>query len=808
MTDSAAPKVRLVKCPRCRELLRESADVPVYRCGGCSVILQAKYWRNDAKDTGSDIREESSIPTEKSAYGNGSEDKQSSSTRNEMMIPSSEDSSVNLNGLGERETSICHNPEQAEEAQFCNGDLNNGKSGSESGNIDVEENGELEEPCLSAAVSSHDNNQSSQIGETMEGQLKEESLPIPEANSVLEANNGAIDSKNDSPRTVSGSSSQVTEEGLAEENILASDAPLLSSGEQKEQLQTDVAIRHAFERMTSKETFASTEYVDPVSEFSDALGDMSVSPAARSSHAYEGSVSSYDAFEDQYHDRDFHKFKYPGEKMNSVPSKERRNRGKYRVNGLVGRDARVRHPDRHFALPFSSDMGLYAMKGSRWVQNGMAEPSSHVPPSRYHIGSERDELPPRIPRQPGAGYDHGSPSSQVYPEHDKLKLLKMVYELEDQLKRTCNLDEVASERVSAGFNWKEKHSRMYYDGGLLEESNSPGLNVPGYLRRSEPRNNWRSSKIPFSAEMTKRSYQYNHTHLRHFPPEYRRSEPLPPPNIYNRGLYGFHDTRNPYSPYSSCASSPQRYMDDEPSMGDSETNSNHRRYKIREFNNYFRENHHVVKRHLRPITGGAPLLTCDRCSELLQLPADFLFFKKRCHRLRCGACKAVLKFSVQNRIHIVPYVRDAEAPPPSEAEDYDDSMNRRRYPPTSHANGFPQAEPVSCSDDYGLSIGKSCSTEGDPALSAQFHALDDSTQEKMKSSLNQCRNKQNSLPGIYKSACCSGQNGMSPDAEGLPRRSNSPLHQLMGYCSVSQVFRGPEPSDAGASSSSQKKSGS
>lgn len=300
-----------------------------------------------------------------------------------MAIPSSEDGPVKLNNAGEWDTSICHNPEQAEEAQFCNGDLNNGKSGSESGNIDVEENGALEEPCLSAAVSSPDKDQSSQIGEKMEGQLKEESQPTPDANSVLEANNGEIDFKNDNPRTISGGSSQVTEEGLVEENILASDAPQLSSGEQKEQLQTDVPICRAFERMTSKETFASTEYADPVSEFSDALGDMSVSPTARSSHAYEGSVSSYDAFEDQYHDRDFHKFKYPGEKMNFVPSKEWRNRGKYQVNDLMSRDSGVRHPDSHFTpSPFSSDIGLYAMKGSRWVQHGMAESSSHVSPSR------------------------------------------------------------------------------------------------------------------------------------------------------------------------------------------------------------------------------------------------------------------------------------------------------------------------------------------------------------------------------------------------------------------------------------------
>lgn len=40
------PNVRLVRCPRCRELLPEPTDVPFYKCGGCDIILQARHYNN------------------------------------------------------------------------------------------------------------------------------------------------------------------------------------------------------------------------------------------------------------------------------------------------------------------------------------------------------------------------------------------------------------------------------------------------------------------------------------------------------------------------------------------------------------------------------------------------------------------------------------------------------------------------------------------------------------------------------------------------------------------------------------------
>lgn len=38
MADSG--KVRLVRCPKCENLLPELADYSVYQCGGCGAVLR------------------------------------------------------------------------------------------------------------------------------------------------------------------------------------------------------------------------------------------------------------------------------------------------------------------------------------------------------------------------------------------------------------------------------------------------------------------------------------------------------------------------------------------------------------------------------------------------------------------------------------------------------------------------------------------------------------------------------------------------------------------------------------------------
>lgn len=40
MTTQVSTKVRLVRCPKCRQVLAELPDVPLYQCGGCGTVLE------------------------------------------------------------------------------------------------------------------------------------------------------------------------------------------------------------------------------------------------------------------------------------------------------------------------------------------------------------------------------------------------------------------------------------------------------------------------------------------------------------------------------------------------------------------------------------------------------------------------------------------------------------------------------------------------------------------------------------------------------------------------------------------------
>ncbi|KAK1409263.1 hypothetical protein QVD17_35789 [Tagetes erecta] len=80
------------------------------------------------------------------------------------------------------------------------------------------------------------------------------------------------------------------------------------------------------------------------------------------------------------------------------------------------------------------------------------------------------------------------------------------------------------------------------------------------------------------------------------------------------------------------------------------------------------------KKYVRPIAGGSPWITCYLCCKLLQLPQSFLMFNKRRYcSLRCGACFKVLNFTLSNGTHVSRYDPGERivAPPSSEVEDFE-----------------------------------------------------------------------------------------------------------------------------------------
>ena len=206
----------------------------------------------------------------------------------------------------------------------------------------------------------------------------------------------------------------------------------------------------------------------------------------------------------------------------------------------------------------------------------------------------------------------------------------------------------------------------------------------------------------------------------------------------------------------------------------------------------------MVKRHFRPVAGGAPFVTCHNCCKLLQLPADFLLFKRVCHQLKCGACSEVLKFSLQNRSHIVSYAPNAIiGPTPNELNDQTEVIYGNNLPSESHANHYhnPQVDSVSYSDDYGSSVCRSCSSED--------HGTFDPLTEKVKISSRHSGASKSPMRANESAEVPSnvwGSEKLSSEMEGPRASKSSPLYRLMDYSSPSQVIRGKDSSGEGASS--------
>ncbi|KAF3433252.1 hypothetical protein FNV43_RR24354 [Rhamnella rubrinervis] len=608
---------------------------------------------------------------------------------------------------------------------------------------------------------------------------------------------------------------------------ISSDTLISSPSEQLEKPQ--VCVHQGSGHVRSIRTSESMEF-NPSSELSGTLRNTSKSSTVRSSHFYDGSVSSYDGIDDQLPNSQLHPFQDTYNTSHFGHSEERSGRDKFTVN----KNSQMQHPARNSW----SDKKKHVLKNSNWDQDEFHEPARYGHKNQNWTRLERDEYQPWLPfPQIGlhAGYKNGSSSSQFHDEfqrnsgfqssdlsedleQDKVKLMRMIFELQDQLNKTLSLHEMGNDGISEPSR-KPRYVPRYhnYDANYdsLEEEHFHHSNYPRYGRygaRSSYSQDPRSMQIPFSGETTGSGHQVDPSCLHCHPQNWQRSARLPPPLLYHRNKKcRIHPGHNYCTPYSSCPSSPQRFVDSEFPLRGREAMSDDQRRRSHEVKS-LRDKTHLVKRHLRPIAGGAPFITCYKCFKLLQLPADFLLFKRRSHRLRCGACSELLKFSLHDGSHIVPYTLNTTVPPPSEVEDCSGAIDRRNFPLTSDTNDhFVQADPMSCSDDYGLSYCRSCSTEGDLVATAPYHTCQGSMEGKRASNgsfdpmryrkrlvSKQSGNKYKNSMLRYESAGSSSNmhkaEKFSSEIKRLQQSSGSPLHRLMGYSSPSQLIRGFEPS--------------
>ncbi|KAM2281297.1 hypothetical protein ACFX1S_041918 [Malus domestica] len=608
----------------------------------------------------------------------------------------------------------------------------------------------------------------------------------------------------------------VTAHMAVRESVAADSLTSSPNGQLEEPQNND--FPNGFDHVGSPDAFENTEFF-PSFELSGAPRDLSKSPANRSHHAYDASVSSYDGMDDQFFNRNT--------RSNIVHSEERIRRDKFMANSMMTRDSglqrQARDPWSNF--PVKND---HAMKYRKWDQDALLPPRRQGHPSRDWNRLQSDEYMSRMAfrRRVSQGgyknrgltnqldneYQHNSgyQSSEmsVEAEQDKRTLLRMVYELQDQVN---NLNGKAGGRVARGATWKEKSMAQYRDYEASEEELYHDPNYQRYLRRHRagshypPEHHRKNMRIPFSSEATTSRHQADSSYLHHEPQDWQCSAPLPQPiRCSNNGLCMVHPGHSCWTSYDeSHPLTPERYVESDFPLWGRETMSDDLRHQRHDVKKLYREKQHLAKRHFRPIAGGAPIITCYNCSKLLLIPADFLLFKRRYHRLRCGACLEVLRFSLQKRSHIVPYEQNAIAPPPSEVGDYNAASNG--------GNLAQHADTVSCSDDYGYgpSYYNGYSTDGDPGALApsnsprgnsedrnmSYSSLDQMRQRK-ELVLRESQNKDKNPIETYVSA----RPSLSSEIKELPAKSSSPLHRLMGYASPSQVIRGSGSSQTGRSS--------
>ncbi|CAA0834490.1 Uncharacterized protein SHERM_02307 [Striga hermonthica] len=728
MTNQGSTKVRLVRCPKCRQVLAELPEVPLYKCGGCGTVLQAKNRRPETHSSRFSSQETCSAaksqPDELLEAGSSSQP--FTSPREIETLSDKDNTRCNGNSLELREdtSNLSSSPEAPDEDEIPS-----------SGELSLEAQ-VRSTPGAGEHMERHKKDQTEREESERVRQkgvafvAKVQNLPEHEhLESVL-------------PPQVHASVSQkedYLQENKASSHIIsrANESDISpSTGQIKESNTNTNGYRsNATSRSPSKESLVSFYLASSDNEipthfprderkfgrfssldtFGSSSPPMANYPINGTYYAYDSSESSYDGNYDQVREQILqHPRKNKDADISSIELLGKNGvRGRDTANGKQEWGHARNH---HWSQPVESNN--YTI-GNRKRLDGQ-EGFSRLPfpsrasavlgpgPESYHHHSSLLNRPVVKPQ---------------CPEPNKLDLLRTVCELQDQLSR-MQLPEIGR------YNNHFPLAREMYSGA---PHHPHGYNVcpsqvdvcPGQWDPPHYRPPQAGCSCPHCLSGTQ---------------DCRYSSHLPPHSPPMRGSMCC-----AARPSISNSSSPLR-----PVTGEARAC-----LKLKE--KYF-----AGKRHVRPVTGGAPMVSCYDCMELLLLPADFLLFnRKKYHRLKCSACRTILRFSLHGGTHIVPYMPGPITPPPpvSKAADTRDGSRYHQAEPFRRA-----AEPVSCSDDYrdGRSNGKVSS-------GSSFEAVED---RKMKSVLT------TRSMGKWKV-------GPTLEIEELP---SSPLHRLMGYSSPSQVL--------------------
>lgn len=194
--------------------------------------------------------------------------------------------------------------------------------------------------------------------------------------------------------------------------------------------------------------------------------------------------------------------------------------------------------------------------------------------------------------------------------------------------------------------------------------------------------------------------------------------------------------------HADCESSRYRRIRVAPQENMAKPHQHHYHFQNTQAHKHDKRRQFVPKNHCRPILVGAPFVICSNCFELIQLPTDFNVSTRRLRKLQCGKCLTVLFYSYRSQPY---HSKDTTPLTPSESE----------MGTTPYTDPYPRGDPISISEEYGLSFGISHSTDPDPG--PPLH--------------------------VSRNSSYSTRDGRSGR-----QTTGSRLHQIMGYESASEIL--------------------
>ncbi|XP_019192170.1 PREDICTED: protein ENHANCED DISEASE RESISTANCE 4-like isoform X2 [Ipomoea nil] len=814
MANVVKSQVRLVRCPKCRKVLEEPTESIVYKCGGCDTVLQAKKRKNN---TSTELSVLETHPRDSKEKGISSLHQKDSSISSVDTLQS-ESCKIRYE-IGEC-SKVRSGQEKSPRLSSSFHEID-GKSSSAREPIEQHEDecpidrnfsGELSE---SNELKHHGTEVSSaprEAGEQMECIRRCEyeseacemespeytnslagSSPFSEEANADSGKSHSLSQESNDPNDFAGHTLEYIEHAKSSGEIISPESqeiqkpspvqtevdqsPLHEGIQQPEQ--SDKEIARSFDRISSVDTLDNLP-LDPQPTVTHR--DMPKSPTTRSYYAYDGSASSCDG------DSKFSQ--QVGRKFESAKLKipdEFRSDDECNEDSMLSRKPRTHHPAKNCSQMLPRRM--HRANQDKWAESRRCDQTF-----RHHSSFYPSNMP-------------------TYADREKMELLRMVHDLENQLQETRLSKGKANRRFRAGdMRPDDMHAPLYSDQ-FQPDADPSHRRCP--IRCSQGQGfSSKISRIPFSGEAVHYRHRGDCMCLHCSPQVWHCSSQLPLGSICCNKSHLAACTNHNYvnaTHSSSSSQSPQHYTNSKyySKWGHEPKSSSDQRQKDHEVRKLHLGERYGKMRHVLPFEGGAPIVACDHCSELLQLPADFGVIKRRSYQLvRCNACLKVLKFDLRNRTDISndrlsensdsvydmgEQAAATLAPPPSESSD----LNERNPAPQRCLH----AESLSYSDDLGPSFCRSCSTEVEPSsvphgrttFNRKVSSASSMEDRKMKSVMRESRSKPvNSCWEHAESAAGPSNWGISSsEIEEVHEHPNagSPLHRLMGYSTISQVLR-------------------